>query len=974
MGRTFRATFLQRLLGCRNSITIDNDAVSIVVNGTSSSVCYDLLKDDVLIQKDFLWANVYLQLVDETQLFQFEGFSKHNAVQLKKMFNVRKAHIHQKRIEHETFQRELKQQVLNWLALSKEIIDSASTLCTKLRSGTMYIRKSSCDTLLQFINNVENNKPKDIEKLDSVIPELEIYKELKYKAEQLHNRRADRNNSFVVVEPQRYKDFFDNIEANPLTPKQCEACVTNEDSNLVIAGAGSGKTSVMIARAAYLVEAGLAKPEEILMICYNKDAATELVGRAKKRLPDFDIKAQTFHSLGRAIVGQVEKKIPSLSPMAEDQSSLHKFIDTCIIELLISKVNKAFTLTFMNRYLKPAKNKNDFKSKREYDKHIKKNEIRTLDGRGVRSIEECTICNFLFLHGVKYEYEPRYPHAVNMDGDVDKGYHPDFLLTDYGIYLEHFGVDRSMQTPPFMDNKKYVDGIHWKRGVHLQYNTTLLETYSYQAAEGTLEDDLKELLTKHGVEMHDNVTGDIFSEVREKGAVRVLSEIVGTFLTTHKESQKPLSEVLPTGDSALEKARNSLFRKIYSHVEQAYKSKLDQDQHIDFNDMINRATDHVRRKGFSSPYKYIMVDEFQDLSHGKALLIKALQQQNPSNSLFCVGDDWQAIYSFAGSDITIIQNFEKHFGVVATTKLDMTFRFNNQISKLASDFVMRNPIQIKKKISTMKSEDHPMVTVVKHIDFDEYTQLDNVLNSIVEQGSNKLEVMVLYRAQHLLPKGWSKLQYKYAKGLKKLTAQSVHSSKGREADYVILVGCKQGFVGFPSEKEVDPLLSNLLSTEETDLEYPEERRLFYVAVTRAKKKVYILANMTQPSAFIQELSDGDYNIATTVLCDKHAATGHIVECQECDEGHFHAKNGPHGPFYSCNVCKTTISVCKKCESAPMVRLPHAYVCHSDECDHEEERCPACETGKLVERKSRNGRFYGCSNFPRGECSYTRNIA
>jgi len=974
MAVTVRQTFLRRILGGTDSITLHSDTLSVTVNQAEESFYYDQFKNDVLIQKNSFWVTAFIQFEDESRLFSLSGLSESDANLLKKTFLARKAEIQQQRIEKEKFQNELKLKAANWLTGSKEIIDFASSLCSKLRSGTVYIRKSSCDTLLELINNIERNKPKELEMLESVVSGLDSYKDLKYKAEQLTSRRTDRNNSFVVVEQQRYKEFFDNVEENPMTAKQREACVTNEDCNLVIAGAGSGKTSVMIARAAYLVKAGLAKPEEILMICYNNSAAKELVDRAKTRIPDFNIKAKTFHGLGREIIGDVEKCIPSISPMATDQTELNEFIDKCIIALLSNKITKVFTLMFMNQYLKPAKNKNDFKTKREYEAHIRKNEIRTLDGKVVKSIEECTICNFLFLHGVKYEYEPRYPHAVNMDGDVDKGYHPDFLLTDYGIYLEHFGVDRYMKTAPFVDNAAYVEGMEWKRRVHFDNDTTLLETYSYQMAEGTLEENLKQLLAGNGVELREAVSADMFSGLREKGAVQILSEIVGTFLMTHKESQKKLDDVLPLGDAVLDKARNKLFKKIYTYIEKTYQCELQRQQRIDFTDMINRATSYTRNGAYNSPYKYIMVDEFQDISNGRALLVKALQQQSPNNSLFCVGDDWQAIYSFSGSDITIIQNFEKHFGTTAVTKLDMTFRFNNQISKLASDFVMKNPIQIRKKINTLKKAPRPMVNIIKHIDKDEYNQLDNVLNSIAEKDSSSPEVLVLYRAKYLLPKSWKRLEYTYRKKFSKLTAMSVHSSKGGEADYVILVGCKQGTSGFPSEKEADPLLSNLLSIENTEIEFPEERRLFYVAVTRAKKQMYILADMTRPSAFIQELSDDDYNITTEVLCDQHAADGHIVECHECDEGHFYAKNGPHGPFYSCGICKTTIQVCKKCESAPMVMLPHAYVCYSEECDHREERCPRCETGKLVERTGPTGKFYGCSNFPRGECSYTRNIA
>ncbi|MTV28710.1 AAA family ATPase, partial [Nitriliruptoraceae bacterium ZYF776] len=133
-----------------------------------------------------------------------------------------------------------------------------------------------------------------------------------------------------------------------------------------------------------------------------------------------------------------------------------------------------------------------------------------------------------------------------------------------------------------------------------------------------------------------------------------------------------------------------------------------------------RATGHVEAGRYRSPYRHILVDEFQDISLGRARLIKALKRQHPDARLFAVGDDWQSIYRFAGSDIHIMRNFGREFGgtfagtkdVHCTIDLGRTFRSVDKIALSAQKFVLRNPAQITKTVVPAGTTDQPAIRVV----------------------------------------------------------------------------------------------------------------------------------------------------------------------------------------------------------------------------------------------------------------------
>ena len=325
-----------------------------------------------------------------------------------------------------------------------------------LFSGQRYIRHAVAQ---QWLTNhqhlVEGIKRQD---MHSFLPPemLQCLQTIRPLLEQGHDYIATLNEAYVQQELSDFQRFFDQVESNPLTANQRKACVIDEQYNLVLAGAGTGKTSTMIGRAGYLIKAGIARPEKILMLAFARKAAEEMDERIQAKLGINNLTVKTFHSLGKQIITQVEGVVPAINKMAEDERLRTSFVDEQIQRLLLDELYKSRFVTYFLRFSYPYKSAFNFKSLGEYNNYLLENEIRTLQGELVKSYEECEIANFLFRQGIVYQYEANY--QVNTSGPDYRIYQPDFYLPEYGIYIEHFAVNEHNQTPPFIDQQSYLAG------------------------------------------------------------------------------------------------------------------------------------------------------------------------------------------------------------------------------------------------------------------------------------------------------------------------------------------------------------------------------------------------------------------------------------------------------------------------------------------------------------------------------------
>ena len=401
-----------------------------------------------------------------------------------------------------------------------------------------------------------------------------------------------------------------------------------------------------------------------------------------------------------------------------------------------------------------------------------------------------------------------------------------------------------------------------------------------------------------------------------------------------------------------------------------YQSELDSKnpREIDFNDMVTSATQYVQTGRFAVPWKYIIVDEFQDISVGRYLLLEAMLKSRDDLQFFAVGDDWQSIYRFAGSDISIMSRFREFFGRATVVKLDRTFRFNNRIASVSGKFIQKNPKQIRKKLDTPVQRASPQVflhwtqsnTGNERSDISVFENVIGLMKENLEQDDPSL--LILSRYNHLLPdrSGVKALEKVWPGQVK--TPLTVHRSKGLEADYVIVNGLTANKYGFPSEIEDDSLLDLVLAQPDS-YKNAEERRLFYVAITRARHQVHLLVDRAKPSSFALELLNSEYDVQHIGRSPDNEQT-----CPECRSGLIEERQGGFASCSNFPFCEFVAPKCAVCGTGYMLPMQSKsktiYQCTNDQCQGSATLCPECKVGALVQKKGKYGDMLACHIWPR----------
>lgn len=769
-----------------------------------------------------------------------------------------------------------------------------------------------------------------------------------------------------------HKELFDTVESSELTTDQRRACVIDEDNNLVLAGAGTGKTSTVIGRVAFLVKSGQAKPEEILLLAYGKKAAEELRERLEQKLGIKGFTAETFHRLGRCIVTAAEKKPTAITPMATDKKLKAQFVNSVFEAKQREPAYRELLLSYFEQWLYPVRNPFDFTTLGDYYRFLEDNDIRSLKGEVVKGFGECDIANFLFKNGIEYQYEATY--FTPLQSPDRATYCPDFYLPEYGIYIEHFGTDRQGNTAPYIDRARYQADMEWKRKVHLTGDTYLIETYHYEKQEGVLLEGLKKKLSNAGVVLNPLPPEAVLETLREFGAITQFASILTDMLGLLRAANLSDQELVDLIARSANPGQTGAALTLLAPIGETYAATLKSQRKMDFDDMINKANQYVLDQTFKSPWKYIVVDEFQDIAKSRADLVLALRDRQEDVSLFCVGDDWQSIFRFTGSDISFTADFEKIFGATCPTELKKTFRFNSMIGAVASRFVMQNDRQIKKDIKSHTVVDEPTVSLVRAALGDDQSKaeaIERTVARISQVASAGSSVYFLARFKHDLPDLEG-----YAARYPNLSFKndSIHSSKGKEADYVILLGLSKGKYGLPSEIVTHPLIEALQPKAEA---YPhaEERRLFYVALTRARHRVYLVCDMLRCSPFVRELIDGTYPLELRELAASDEQKNAIaLNCPVCTQGNLvnRRAKATGSPFIACSNwprCTHIESGCRQCD-APMVRSGRYRLCISPTCDGWVAVCPS-SGGNMVYREKVNR--WGCSHYRGADSSSCRHM-
>lgn len=632
--------------------------------------------------------------------------------------------------------------------------------------------------------NIIENYNKEELKFPNKLKLIFGIKYLKYLKEynSLHKKYLDIDISIKKHNAKCFNKIYGKIENNYLDSNQIDSIINNSDNQLVVASAGSGKTTTIIGKVKYLIKTNKALPNEILILSFTSSSSKEMKERIEKEI-NTEIDVYTFHKLGLEIIKKSSLNIPNIYT-----ENLSSFITNTLYELI---KDSNYISNLVNFYI-----------------NIKNNDLITLKGENVRYKIEVSIANFLYVNNIKYIYNNS------------------FYLTDYNVYIN------------------YKNNIKSKNNIII--NTKYLNTQSL----------MNELL-KYKVKINPVSNKELLKIIKNNGFYIEMSSIFETLINLIKNNNQTIKNIKKIKLNHNDKVLLSLLEPIYLR----YNEYLKINNLIDFNDMINLSTNCIKENLFIHNYKYVIVDEYQDISHGRFNLLMSLRNQK-FYKLFCVGDDWQSIYRFSGSDISLITNYEKYVGSSYITRIENTYRFSSFIADISSKFIMKNPNQIKKKVNSKLNYKN----AIKIIEKNNYKECLNELEKELLKLENYSTIYILgrYKSDLEILKNnknfYQEYNYKdkcldiiYSKRIDlNIKFLTIHSSKGLQSDYVIILNNKNSGMSFPS-KITNLSLINLLLDNSDDYPYSEERRLFYVALTRCKKKVFLLSISNNKSIFIKEI-------------------------------------------------------------------------------------------------------------------------
>lgn len=676
-----------------------------------------------------------------------------------------------------------------------------------------------------------------------------------------------RHNEQVIQDTlDTHKDFFDHCLKYPLDKQQRRSIVSEEDNCLVVSSAGSGKTSSIVGKVRYLIDIKHINPQNILLISYTNKAAAELT----ERMNIAGLRGYTFHKLAIDIIGKATGQKPSICDNTDALfvKIYHKLLED-------EDFKKSIVEYFVDYQAQEADWEHRKNERRQQLSELKEVRLKAqfpdMNGETiyVRSEQEQKICFVLSSLGVKFRYEEPYEHPL-VD-EMHSQYKPDFSIyfeqdgKTKRIYLEHFGVDEHGLVPTWFAkdkgityeeaNQKYNDGITWKKAAHEKFGTILLTTSSADFHYSDIQHTLKASLEKAGVPIQEKTDAELYDMVlppnskQEKAFIR----LVVTFVTLIKSSCKSIQEILKQAKNVGDERSTFIIKRIFRPVYERYIEELKNSNQIDFTDAILQATE-ICRSSHPVKYEYIIVDEFQDISVDRYNFLKVLREGNPPAKLYCVGDDWQSIYRFSGSDMALFNQFSDYFGSTEINRIETTYRFGEPLVNLSSQFIQRNKAQLKKDIHSFDPQ------AKTELQFCAYERRDycNTIGQLVASIPADKSIFLLgrysfddYYLSFLYKSVKEGNRFYYFIGDRKIEFLTVHKSKGLEADYVIILQCNKDTYGFPSMVSDDPVLNYVL-TKSDQYPYGEERRLFYVAITRAKIKTYVLYDKRFPSVFVDE--------------------------------------------------------------------------------------------------------------------------
>lgn len=811
------------------------------------------------------------------------------------------------------------------------------------------------------------------------------------------------NEKYVDNKLNYEKTYLDQIlkEVDPvisLDEDQRKVVISDEDYSLVVAGAGAGKTTTIAAKVKYLVEKQKIDPSQILIISFTNKAVNELREKINGNL-NIQCPIATFHSTGNAILHKNDSEKLNIVEGNKLYYCIRDYFKGTILKnpRIVNSLVMFFASYFdapyegddINNFFNHMANANYATMRSELDdfrKEILDRKSRkkvTIQNEVVRSIQEVEIANFLYLNSIDYTYEPIYKYNIQFSS---KPYTPDFIIIqgNHVAYLEHFGISEDGKNFLYSEDEleAYKKAVKDKILLHRQHGTELIYTFSSYRDKRSISEHLQENLVSHGFMLNRRSDEEIIKKLislEENKYINRLVFLVMNFIRNFKVNgydERQFQELY----SKTSNVRTRLFLDICHACFLEYRKYLVENHAVDFEDMINesvRVLNEVKEMQQKLDFKYLIVDEYQDISRQRFDLVKAFSEITDSK-IIAVGDDWQSIFAFSGSDITLFTKFKEKMGYAKLMKIVRTYRNSQEVIDIAGNFIQKNTTQIRKSLISPKHIQDPVIIytydsnsvysksdrrsgVNYAIAYAVQTALDQIIAYDNETGKNTFQSKILllgrfgFDGDRLAKTGifeyvnyGSKVKsVKYPK--LNITFMTAHASKGLGYDNVIVINGRNETYGFPSKIEDDPVLS-LVVKEDKSIQYAEERRLFYVAMTRTKNRVYFIAPEKNPSEFLLEIKKEYKNVC---LRGKWSEEKIMIQKRK-----------------KCPICGFPLQL--KYKTSYGLRL---YICTNEPeiCSFMTNdisgkkisimKCPDCQDGYLiVKHTEKGGYFLGCSNY------------
>ena len=830
-----------------------------------------------------------------------------------------------------------------------------------------------------------------------------------------------------------------------LNEEQRRAVLVQEDRTLIVAGAGTGKTYTMVAKARDTVRTGIAHPSQIAFVTFTRKAAQEIQSRSAE-LEGMEV--GTLHHLARLVIEMAEGKRPRLSPLAEDDTARLEQIEAWLLEAVQEDRSLLPDLAIRQQAFERCK---ALSGEASQEVRVPPDHVR------VRSTGEAQIATTLYLAKIPYRYEAEFPVPEAHQSKKGAGYSPDFYLpnepnepvsVEGGIWLEHFANDANGELPQRWDEDEpgaianYRHDRRWKEKLHDSLGTRFIWTEF-----GDIQRCLKQgtsfpgLLLRRiaeqgraGLESPSSwdVKGEIDRLKAEEADARhwrIAYEIDAWIRTSRQQTRSKDALSAAIGGRETAEEAGALFRLACPILER-YERRLKESKTVDYEETILKAWQYLRESVVEPPWTVILLDEYQDVNPAQAALVHALLKPKKSGGpsagarLTAVGDDWQAIFGFQGGDVDLIRQFNdptgKHKGGKERLELKRTYRFGQPIADTTRRFVTRSAGAIDRDIvGSPEIEPHPrwpssIVIASSRLTAEGKRRLGKnhrgltagVLAALarIEEQLEEAEVLIVARRNADLEKtkddgqrgvgiDRKTINQAAARNGNRVTFSTIHKAKGTEADYVILLDTGPPRAGESAGNRALERALTVFRGQDTAVE--EERRIWYVALTRARRKVYVIvaADTDSHSGFTDELyynEEGHYEVGEDELAEFLEPIRPPVPCPACERKGGTAavlalRGGSNGHFAGCTSynsgpdhhCGHTERVCDGCRQGLMIRFGNGRArCQTPSCERLAPLCRCTVPRPMVERRNRETgeRFWGCQRYGmEGSCEATKRM-